>query len=296
MKLIDDTVNPVIGGENVPKFIVMSVFMNNSKSCPTLCNMGDIIRVHRAQIRRHGYNFTLNCDCDIQASWAIFHFSESDYPTRHLGSTFTFTPDDKTRLNSLRNFSNVFFAKSFAYDCSISINLKKDEIDTYAIVLSREDAFPQDMITMFTNEKFIKFQVNKNRFTNIKPRDIVHIRGLKKIKGFYVVEDYTGILCIPDSYMIALTFRKKYFELAKTNFEIRKTILNYLPLESESGDISFITASKVLDDSLSFISLNSLFSIPKRSEKGKKYRAKVFVLEIIPRDPNKWMLKTSNLK
>jgi len=294
IKIIDEDINPMNAKSSKPSFLTLTVFSQSLKDIPKPCSVGDIIRVHRSHVKKYLGRFQLNCDCDIQSSWCLFHYTPSNYPMQNSGNTYSFQIIDKIRLEEIRTFSLDYFAKATLENCFISTNHRKDEMDMHGIVLRREGAFPQDRLIIFNLEDFVSMQINKDSFTHLKPRDIIYIRGLKKIKGFYFAEDYTGILVVPDHHLCAISFREKYRRILSLNIDFRKKVLMYLPLEDKEGDIPFVTVSKVNSSLLRNVPLMSIFQINEEFKEHQQFRVQIFVLEIIPKDVNKWLLKSPN--
>ena len=284
VKLIDDTINPrdSVGGK--PAFVSTTVFAKMKGEIPQATKMGTIIRIHRGETKKFEKSFQLNCDVNIKASWVLFDPTESFIPVAHTGRTYTFAEDDKKRVRDIRKFADKFLKDYDVTDAS-SIGAKKGEIDLFCQILKRKNKDKTfDRLAVFDGEEFYKFDIPKDRYTHIAPRDLVRVRGISKKAGNFLVNDYTNIVKLDNDYNAAEALKKKIEEAKKTK-EISDKLAMYFPLTEEP-----LVLSEVLDKKPKLTSLKELFSADAAKLKDKRFKVNVSVLEIGPKDPKSWVV------
>eukprot|EP01022_Parablepharisma_sp_SALTPOND_P012375 TRINITY_DN1588_c0_g2_i2.p1 TRINITY_DN1588_c0_g2~~TRINITY_DN1588_c0_g2_i2.p1 ORF type:complete len:256 (-),score=17.02 TRINITY_DN1588_c0_g2_i2:3-740(-) len=209
IKLIDRTVHPNNPSKSGPAFLTMTCFGHSTKNIPQPATMGAILRVHRGEIKKHANRYQVNCDADIKAAWALFDPTESYVPLRHKGLTYTFVPDDKKRLDDLREFAQDFFIRHDVMPLLSSIKKHPKDCDMLCTVLDREVGPICDKVRAYDGGKFYKLTIPRSRFPYLKPQAVYYIRGMTVVQGKCQIGDLTGILRVPANYMIASKLDKK---------------------------------------------------------------------------------------
>jgi len=296
MKLIDSTINPLNSESSLPAYLTLTAFSRRKPDLPEITHAGNIIRVHRAMVRKHFNSYQINCDTGIKSAWAIFHLSEGINPIMISSQTYTLVPEDKTRLDELRNFSSLFFDK---YNMTSLLNFsekKRTDINCLALVLERKAAGLIEKLRLFDGKIFFKLKIPIRSFASIGAKSIVYIRGMKIEHGRYSCEDFTGILVVPENYATAKKLMKKIRKKLAKNLELRKKFLLYIQIMDESDICKTIVMSKVDNPRMPFIRLKKLFNLSNEKAHNMKFRIKVCPIEIGPTDPSKWLVSTQSTK
>ncbi len=283
MKLIDETLNPEEAGKGKHGYLTVTAFANTKGNIPQPTRVGTIIRIHRGDTKKYEKSYQLNCDADIKAAWALFDSNEGFTPIQHTGHTYTFIDDDKKRLKDLRKFGEKFF-KSFDIEQASSIGDKGKEVDMMCVLLSRKKKDKEEKVTLFNGEEFVKIHMHAGTYDKIAAGDIVYVRAAKERADHYTLNDFSSILKVPKEYKSAVELTKRV-EKAKKNKKFSEK------LEELTHDTDKVTlASEVLDSSIKKVSnLKELFSLDLAKTKAKKFRVKVNVLEIGPKDTASWI-------
>ena len=286
MKLIDDTVNSTKSFGNKPPFLSVTFFSRNKMEIPPISQIGTVIRIHRGDTKSFKKSYQLNCDTGIKGSWAIFDPFQGNASISHTGKTYTFVDDDKKRLKDIREFGVRYFRQEDATEFS-SMGMNLEEVDMIALVLKRKEKKNDniyDQLTVFDGKKFCKINVPKTRYTSIGVQDVVRIRGLTEDVNELVVNDYTNIMKIDKDYEAAVNFLKQVEE-SKENKKIQEKLRIYIPVIDKS-----CVVSEVLDKSIEVTTLKKLYKNSSAILANNRYRIKVNVLEIGPKDNNNWVV------
>ncbi len=283
MKLIDETLNPEEPAKGKKEFLSATVFANTKGNVPQPARIGTIVRIHRGQTKKFEKSFQLNCDVDIKAAWVLFDPNENYIPISHTGHKYTFIEDDKKRLKDIRKFTEKFF-KSFDVTEASTVSPKSNEVDILCQLMNRKRKDKEEKVVLFDGKKFIKLVMHAGTYDKVAPGDVVYVRATKAKGDHYTLNDFSSILKVPKEYKSAADLIKK-IEKEKKNKEFKDKLESYMH-EAEKT----VVASELLDSSVKKVSsLKDLFAMDLSKGKAKKFRVKVNVLEMGPKDPAAWI-------
>ena len=94
LKVIDPTLNPKISNQN---FSTVVIYAKKFEDLPIVHRIGDIIRVHRADLKIHNKHRQYNVNMSYKSSWALYSSdkvsplgqSSGDAPYAYSGQKYT---------------------------------------------------------------------------------------------------------------------------------------------------------------------------------------------------------------
>ena len=281
MKLIDESVNP---NEKV-EFISASVFAKTAGEVPHALKAGSIIRLHRAQTKKHKSSVQLNCDVEIKGAWILFDPIEGVTPISQSGTKFTFNEEDKTILKNMRKFSKEYFAKN---DLS-TITLKKastdkqTDFDTLCLVLKVKG----EKVMLCDDNNVVNLTIPKGRGLVVSPGEVIRIRSAnftdKKTFKNITLNEYSSILRVPIEFKSAKNLMKKIND-GKVGDKVSEKLSRHSPHLNAPKVGSKITDSHKVTK---VTALKDLFS--GNAIKGKYFKIHASVMEVGPKDPKEWI-------
>ena len=289
MKLVDDTMYPG-EGKKAPEFISVTIFAKTAADIPKPAKIGTIIRLHRAQSKKHKNAIQLNCDVNIKGAWVIFDPLDGVSPVDHSARAFTFNETDKKMLKNLRTFTKDYFGKHelSAVTLKQAASKKPTDFDVLCLVLAIKKESKVEHVTLCDADKVVKLDIPTARKLNLANHEVVRIRSAnyadKKEFKALSLNEYSNVLIVPKEFLSAKALIEKIEKHGDK--EVKSKV-------SAAGPVvdAPIVASKVLNNhkQSKVTHLKDLFGLKDVKKDQKYHRIHVNVMEIGPKDPKDWI-------
>jgi len=220
--------------DSAPKFLSMTAFGLLPKDLPQPYYVGVIIRVHKAKVSKLGTRDIINCDSSIQAAWVLFHPSEGMRPISYSGFSYSYWSEDSSNLEAIRSFAVKFFRSFDIIEFQDSLHKDSCEKDIFAIVLDQVKDGLTCKIIIYDRYRIIELRTDSEKLLFIAPSTFIYIHGAKVKHELYVIEEYTGIIEIPQSSRSAVSLRKLLEQEMSCNIGLRRQMLKYCFIENYS--------------------------------------------------------------
>lgn len=129
LKVIDPTLNP----KNKDGWAQVIIYANRFEDLPIVHRIGDIIRIHRANLRIHEGKRQFNVNMYYKSSWALYSSDKQtplgqtvgDSPYAFSGKKSTQERQDSAITSTLKKWANQYFASSNVISDAQTTELKK---------------------------------------------------------------------------------------------------------------------------------------------------------------------------
>ena len=185
IKIVDPSLHSKGGKPTDNDFATVVIYAKRFEDLPIANKVGDIIRLHRANLRIHNDKRQFNVSTHLYASWAVFSTDDNNFaPSFYSGKRATFEKHETTILTTLRKWVGSYFANSDGVTSDLYSPLKNaskavKDFDVVAKILS---IFELDE---FTNELKIADTTGDNwyvlalklKFPNLRAGQVIRIRS-----------------------------------------------------------------------------------------------------------------------
>jgi len=224
LKIVDPSLHSKGGKPTDNDWAQVVIFADKFENLPIVSKIGDIIRVHRANVRIHGGHrqFTVRTEGKNFASWAVFSSDDnSTAPSSYKGARATFEKHETALLAALRKWVGSHFGSHDGVTADLYTTLagaKKasKDFDVVAKILSIHD------LDEYTNQLKLADSTGDNwytlalklKFPNVQAGQVVRIRSAtydetSTHKQVLALSHYSNILSFPASSKIARTLGAK---------------------------------------------------------------------------------------
>ena len=227
MKVIDPTLNPKTSGQ---AYSTVVIYAQRFEDLPIVHRVGDIIRIHRAQLKIHQSKRQFNLNMYHNGSWVLYSSEKvsplgqvvGDAPYAYSGKKTTQEAQDSAIVKTLKQWTNRFFGSNDVVDaktsnaCKLSAASKQSkDFDVVAKVLQ---VFSLDQ---YTNELKLKDGSGgvfytlalKIKFPHLKEGAVVKIRSCThdetSSKKVLVLQHYSNIMTFLSSSKLAMSLASK---------------------------------------------------------------------------------------
>lgn len=152
LKIVDPTLHYKGGKASDNDYATVVIYASRFEDLPIANKVGDIIRLHRANLRMYKNQRQFNVSVQWWASWAIFSAEDSSYaPTLYSGQRATFEKHETTLLTTLRKWVGTYFAQydSFPSESTVALKNAKAQEKDFDVVAKVLSVFEMDE---YTNE------------------------------------------------------------------------------------------------------------------------------------------------
>jgi hypothetical protein len=225
LKVIDPTLNPKTKGD----YAQVVIYAKRFEDLPIVHRIGDIIRVHRAQVRIWQGRTQFYVQLAYKSSWALYSSDKmtplgqtsSEGPYSFSGKKATHEKQDTAIQTALRKWANAFFAQNnvIADNAYTPLNKASKATKDFDIVAKILQVFELDE---YTNELKLRDQSGevyytlalKLKFPHLRAGSVVKIRSAihddtSVNKNVLVLQHYSNIMTFISSSKLASTVSSK---------------------------------------------------------------------------------------
>ncbi len=290
MKLIDDTINPEAAGKSAPESFSATFFAKTAAELPQPTKAGSIIRIHRGQTKKFKETTQLNCDVNIKGAWVLFDPKDGVTPVATSGKRFTFTAEDKSLLNSVRDFAKKYFGKHELTGVTLTdaAKSKPKDFDTICFVLDIKKKEKMQRVRLCDADKIVKLDIPLARQITFSPHEVVRLRSANYFNDgsfkYLTLSEFSNILRVPENYRSAKLLLER-IKGAKASEDVRAQVAIYTPHMGAP-----LVATKILNTHKQNTPTQLKDIFYGDGLKGQKYfRLRGNVVEICPKDPKEWI-------
>ena len=111
LKIVDPSLSSGSKGSDYANVVM---YAQRFEDLPVVAKVGDIVRVHRANVRMYNNRRQFNVSMHWNGAYALFSTEKAgDFtPAQHSGEKSTIEKQDSTILGSLRKWATTYFEKS----------------------------------------------------------------------------------------------------------------------------------------------------------------------------------------
>lgn len=288
LKVIDPTLNPKTKGD----FAQVVIYAKRFEDLPIVHRIGDIIRVHRAQVRIWQGRTQFYVQLAYKSSWALYSSDKqtplgqasSDGPYAFSGKKATHEKQDTAIQTALRKWANAFFAQNevLASSTYIALNKASKQDKDFDVVAKILQVFELDE---YTNELKLRDQSGevyytlalKLKFPHLRAGSVVKIRSATHDdtsvnKNVLVLQHYSNIMTFINSSKLASTVASKVANEKNSEKATLKSKVSMTPV--------VLTEVDKKHANLPTTSLNDLFHSPDTTT--STFRTCFYVTKIEP--------------
>jgi hypothetical protein len=290
MKLIDETINSGVDTKGNIEFINATIFAKTAAEIPKAPKIGSIIRLHRAQTKKHKGKPQLNCDVNIKGSWVLFDPTDGVTALASSGKTHTFTTQDKSTLKELREFLKKYFTKHDLDFVTLKEAAKKKpkDFDTLCYILEIKKKGTGETVKMCDADKVVKLDIPAKRGVHLTVHEVVRVRSANyaddKKADTLELNEYSNILRVPKEFKSAKELLEKMKDSEGAE-GVKGQVIRHTPKEKSTSASKILNAHK----QTKAIQLKDLFSGAATKAGQKFFKVKCSVMEIGPKDPKEWL-------
>jgi len=222
LKIVDPSLHSKGGKPSDSDFATVVIYANKFEDLPIISRVGDIIRLHRANLRIHDGKRQFNVSLSLFASWAVFNAEDSaNAPSQYSGNRATFEKHETTLLAALRKWVASHFGSHDGVTSDLFTTLagaKKvgKDFDVVAKILSIHD------LDEYTHELKLADSTGDNwytlalklKFPNVQAGQVVRIRSAtydetSTHKQVLALQHYSNIMSFVSSSRLARTLASK---------------------------------------------------------------------------------------
>lgn len=185
LKIVDPSLHSKGGKATDNDFATVVIYAKRFEDLPICNKVGDIIRLHRANLRMYKNQRQFNVSIHNYASWAVFSTEDNNFaPVFYSGKRATFEKHETTLLSALRKWVNSHFSNHDGVTSDLYSHLKQaksasKDFDVVAKILSIHE------MDEFTNELKIADATGENwyvlalklKFPNLRAGNVIRIRS-----------------------------------------------------------------------------------------------------------------------
>lgn len=233
LKVVDPT---LYGSKKDSNYAQVVINANTLQDLPFIHRIGDIIRIHRAELKFHNGKRQFSVNMTYNSSWALYSSDKltplgqtcTDAPFAYSGKKYTHETQDTKIQTTLKKWANQLFAAGnvVADDQVVSLkNASKKEEEDFDVVAKVLQVFELDE---YTNELKLKDQSGetyyclalKLKFPHLKAGAVVKIRSathdVTSAKKVLILQHFSNIMTFISSSKLASTVSAKVSD-DKTN-------------------------------------------------------------------------------
>lgn len=185
LKIVDPSLHSKGGKPTDNDFATVVIYAKRFEDLPICNKVGDIIRLHRANLRMYKNQRQFNVSIHNYASWAVFSTEDNNFaPVFYSGKRATFEKHETTLLSALRKWVSSHFSSHDGVTSDLYSHLKQaksasKDFDVVAKILSIHE------MDEFTNELKIADATGENwyvlalklKFPNLRAGNVIRIRS-----------------------------------------------------------------------------------------------------------------------
>jgi len=290
LKIIDPTLNQ----KTKHDYATVVIYAQRFEDLPIVHRLGDIIRIHRANLRLYNSKRQFNVNMSYNSSWALYSSDKSsplgeastDYPYAHSGNKPTIERQDTAILSALKKYANGYFAAQNVVDDKnvqklsgaskasgdfdvVAKVLQVFELDEYTNELKLRDASGETFYTLAL----------KLKFPHLRQGSVVKIRSAtydetSLNKKMLVLQHYSNIMTFISSSKLASTLSQKVADEKNSEKAALKSRVSMTPV--------VLTEVEKKHQNLPNTSLHDLFHSPDNST--NTFRTCFYVTQVQPGD------------
>ena len=219
------------------------IYANKFEDLPIISRLGDIIRVHRANIKKYNDRRQFNVNMHYSSSWALYstdktspHGSSSDGPYAFSGKRSTHEKQDSSIQGTLRKWASTFFASNNVISDARTTPLAKagkqtKDFDVTAKVLQvfELDEYTNELkLRDASNETFYTLAL-KLKFPHVRQGSVVRIRSAtfdetSSNKRVLILQHYSNIMTFISSSKLAASVSKVSNETATERAQLKNSV------------------------------------------------------------------------
>jgi len=292
LKVIDPTLNP----KSKQDYAQVVIYANRFEHLPIVHRIGDIIRVHRAQVRIYNGKTQFNVYVHYNSSWALYSSDKqtplgqtlSDGPYAFSGKKATHEKQDTAIQTALKKWANVFFSSNNVIADNSYTALNKaakatKDIDVVAKILQvfELDEYTNELKLRDMSGEIYYTLALKLKFPHLKPGAVVKIRcathdDTSVSKKILVLQHYSNIMTFINSSKLANTVSQKVANDKSFEKTTLKSKVSMTPV--------ILTEVDKKHNNLPVTSLNDLFHNPDNST--STFRTCFYVTKVEPSSVN----------
>lgn len=247
LKIVDPSLHSKGGKPTDNDWAQVVIYADKFEDLPIVSKVGDIIRLHRANLRIHDGHRQFNVSTQWISSWAIFSGDDnSATPSSYNGKRATFEKHETALLAALRKWVSSHFGSHDGVTSDLYTSLsgaKKagKDFDVVAKILSIHD------LDEYTNELKLADSTGDNwytlalklKFPNVQAGQVVRIRSAtydetSTHKQVLALSHYSNILSFVSSSKLARTLGSKVNDDWKQDqVELAKAVPSHAIILSE---------------------------------------------------------------
>lgn len=185
LKIVDPSLHSKGGKPTDNDYATVVIYAKRFEDLPICNKVGDIIRLHRANLRMYKNQRQFNVSIHNYASWAVFSTEDNSFaPVFYSGKRATFEKHETTLLTTLRKWVASYFSSHDGVTSDLYSHLKSaksatKDFDVVAKILSIHE------MDEFTNELKIADATGENwyvlalklKFPNLRAGNVIRIRS-----------------------------------------------------------------------------------------------------------------------
>lgn len=185
LKIVDPSLHSKTAKATDNDYATVVIYAKRFEDLPICNKVGDIIRLHRANLRMYKNQRQFNVSIHNYASWAVFNTEDNNFaPVFYSGKRATFEKHETTLLTTLRKWVASYFSSHDGVTSDLYSHLKQaksatKDFDVVAKILSIHE------MDEFTNELKIADATGDNwyvlalklKFPNLRAGNVIRIRS-----------------------------------------------------------------------------------------------------------------------
>ena len=219
------------------------IYANKFEDLPIISRLGDIIRIHRANLKKYNDRRQYNVNMHYKSSWALYstdktspHGSSSDGPYAFSGKRSTHEKQDSSIQGALKKWANTFFASNNVITDAQTTPLAKaakkpKDFDVVAKVLQvfELDEYTNELkLRDASNETFYTLAL-KLKFPHVRQGSVVRIRSAtydetSNNKRVLILQHYSNIMTFINSSKLAASVSKVSNENATEKAQLKSAV------------------------------------------------------------------------
>jgi len=219
------------------------IYANKFEDLPIVSRLGDVIRIHRANLKKYNDRRQFNVNMHYSSSWALYstdktspHGSSADGPYAFSGKRSTHEKQDGSIQGTLRKWASAFFASnnviSDANTCPLAKAAKRPkDFDVVAKVLQvfELDEYTNELkLRDASNETFYTLAL-KLKFPHVRQGSVVRIRSAtydetSSSKRVLILQHYSNIMTFISSSKLAASVSKVQNENATEKAQLKSAV------------------------------------------------------------------------
>ena len=290
LKIIDPTLNQ----KTKHDYASVVIYAKRFEDLPIVHRLGDIIRIHRANLRLYNGKRQFNVNMTYKSSWCLYSSdktsplgeSSSDGPYAFSGKKSTQERQDTAILQALKKYANGYFASQNVVDDKNVTSLAKasksnGDFDVVAKVLQvfELDEYTNELkLRDASGETFYTLAL-KLKFPHLRQGSVVKIRSAtydetSLNKKMLVLQHYSNIMTFISSSKLASTLSTKVSDEKNSEKAALKSKVSMTPV--------VLTDIEKKHQGLPTTSLHDLFHSPDNST--STFRTCFYVTQVQPGD------------